>query len=142
MRALIGLDDDLASVSAPIRVALCAAPPAPCGDPRFDAALAAIVDYQLSKGRLPMPDWVREPSRVLKEDWVVTSNTDVAEVPAAFRRHGVILTQSELASVCRLHSQDIDEVLLALVQVDRPGFPGVRGEKWSISITKWCDTRR
>jgi transcriptional regulator with XRE-family HTH domain len=98
-RALIGLNDDLVSVSGPLRVALCVAPPALCGDPRFDAGVAAVVDYQLSKARLPVPSWVREPSRVLKEAWLVSPYTDLAEVPAAFRRHGVQLAQSELASV-------------------------------------------
>jgi transcriptional regulator with XRE-family HTH domain len=98
-RALIGLSDDLASVSRPMRVALCVTPPALCGDPRFDAGLAAVVDHHLSAARLPVPDWVRAPSRVLKEPWIVSPYTDLATVPKAFRRHGVLLAASELASV-------------------------------------------
>jgi transcriptional regulator with XRE-family HTH domain len=98
-RALIGLNDDLVSVSESLRVALCVAPPAPCGDLRFDAGVAGVVDYHLSKAQLPVPSWVREPSRVLKETWFVSPYTDLAEVPTAFRRHGVRLAESELASV-------------------------------------------
>lgn len=98
-RALVGLSDDLSSVSKPLRVALCVTPPALCGDRRFDAGVAAVVDHQLSKARLPVPSWVREPSRVLTEPWTVSPYTDLADVPTAFRRHGVLLAASELASV-------------------------------------------
>ena len=98
-RALIGLSDDLTAVSAPLRVALCVAPAALCGDPRFDAGIAAVVDHHLSKARLPVPGWVREPSRALREPWQVFPHTDPSEVPPAFRRHGVQLAASELASV-------------------------------------------
>jgi transcriptional regulator with XRE-family HTH domain len=100
-RALIGLNDDLAGVSKPLRVALCVAPPAPCGDPRFDAALAALVEHHLTISRLPVPDWVREPSRFLSEPWVVSpyTDTDTEDVPKAFRRHGVLLGVDELRSV-------------------------------------------
>jgi transcriptional regulator with XRE-family HTH domain len=97
-RALIGLSDDLAAVPGPLRVALCVAAPPPCGDARFDAAVAAIVDYHLIKDTLPLPEWVREPSRVLLEPWAVSPYTDLSEVPAVFQRHGVLLAESELAS--------------------------------------------
>ncbi|MEI6701727.1 MAG: hypothetical protein WCL38_08245 [Actinomycetota bacterium] len=54
-RALIGLSDDLAAAEFDLRVALCVAPPASCGDLRYDAAIAAIVEYQLLKDHLPVP---------------------------------------------------------------------------------------
>lgn len=98
-RALIGLSDDLASLSKPLRVALCVAPPAPCGDLRFDAAIAAVVHHHLATARLPLPDWVRSPSRVLVEPWRVSPYTDLQDVPPAFRRHGVLLASTELQSV-------------------------------------------
>jgi transcriptional regulator with XRE-family HTH domain len=98
-RALIGLSDDLVRQSKPLRVALCVAPPAPTGDSRFDAAIAAVVEHHLSTARLPVPDWVREPHRKLKEPWTVSSYTDPATIPKAFRRHGDLLAESELASV-------------------------------------------
>ena len=98
-RALIGLHDDLAAVTAPLKVALCVAPPGPCGDRRFDAAIAAVVDHHLSTGRLPVPTYVRDPSRTLDVPWVVSPYTSPDAVPRAFRRHGVHLASSELASV-------------------------------------------
>lgn len=98
-RALIGLSDELAAAPRPLRVALCVTPPAPCGDPRFDAAIAAVVDHHLSCDRLPVPEWVREPSRVLNEPWRVSPYTDANAVPRTFQRHGVLLAASELASV-------------------------------------------
>jgi len=98
-RALIGLSDDLVSVSDPLRVALCVAPPAPCGDQRFDAAIAGVVDYHLSRHGLPLPSWVNEPGRVLKDAWWLSPYTDVSEVPEEFQRHNVLLAESELASV-------------------------------------------
>ncbi len=97
-RALIGLSDDLASADLPLRVALCVSPPANCGDQRFDAAVAAIVEHHLSKDRLPIPHWVTESTRSLEEPWEVSPYTDVSEVPAAFKRHGVLLAASELES--------------------------------------------
>jgi hypothetical protein len=98
-RALIGLNDDLVGQSKPLQVALCVAPPAPSGDRRFDAGIAAVVEYRLSTASLPVPDWVREPQRTLKEPWVVSPHADSAAIPRAFRRHGVLLAESELASV-------------------------------------------
>lgn len=98
-RALIAFHDDLTRVPAPLKVALCVAPPGPCGDPRFDAGVAAVVDFHLSKGRLPVPTWVRDPSRTLGEPWVVSPYTDPEAVPKAFHRHGVHMAASELASV-------------------------------------------
>jgi transcriptional regulator with XRE-family HTH domain len=98
-RALIGLSDDLSSVAKPLRVALCVTPPAPCGDSRLDAAIAAIVEHHLTKDRLPVPGWVREASRIVDDPWIVSPYSDPADVPNAFRRHGVLLAESELASI-------------------------------------------
>ena len=98
-RAFIGLNDDLTAASPPLRVVLCVAPPAPCGDTRFDAAIAGLVDHHLSVAGLPVPDWVADPTRTLAEVWKVSPHTDPAEVPEAFLRHGVALAASELASV-------------------------------------------
>lgn len=97
--ALIGFSDELVAQSRPLQVALCVAPPATCGDRRFDAAIAAIVEHHLAATRLPIHDWVREPSRRLSEPWLVSPFTDPQTVPKAFRRHGVLLAASELASV-------------------------------------------
>lgn len=98
-RSLIGLSDDLASAPETIRTVLCVTPPIDTGDIRFDAAVAAVVDYHLSSANLPIPEWVQLPSKNLTDVWRVSRFTDDSDVPVAFRRHGVYLAASELASV-------------------------------------------
>jgi transcriptional regulator with XRE-family HTH domain len=98
-RALIGLNDDLNAVDPALRVALSVAPPAPSGDARFDAAIAAMVEHHLGRGRLPIPEWVFEGSRFLEDPWSVYPYPEGTELAPAFRRHGVFLAVSELASV-------------------------------------------
>ena len=48
-RALIGFSDDLVTANPALRVALCVTPPAPTGDVRFDAGIAAVVEHHLAK---------------------------------------------------------------------------------------------
>lgn len=98
-RCLIGLSDDLGAADPAARAALCAIAPALCGDSRFDAGIAGVVEYHLTSAGLEVPAWVGDPSRVLLEEWVVSPYADPAEVSPAFRRHGVLLAASELASV-------------------------------------------
>jgi transcriptional regulator with XRE-family HTH domain len=100
-RALLALSDGLASVDPATRVALCVAPPPPTGDQRVDAAIAAIVEYHLEHAGV-LPEWVDGPDRVLTEAWIPDpyAGPDILnEAPQAFRRHGVLLAESELASV-------------------------------------------
>lgn len=102
LRLLIALSDGLVEQTPDIRVALCVTPPGLCGDPRFDAAIAAVVDHHLRSHRLPVPAWVSDPSRVLADRWTVDLFADdsvVDETPIAFRRHGVLLALRELESV-------------------------------------------
>ena len=98
-RALIGLSDDLSDAEPALRVALCVAPAPPCSDLRYDAAIAAVVEHHLQRDRLPIPNWVYEDARVLDCVWVATQGVTEDEVPPTFRRHGVLLAESELASV-------------------------------------------
>jgi len=98
-RALIAMSDELAGAEPALRVALCITPPPPCGDSRFDAALAGIVAYHLERERLPVPGWVTDKERFLSETWVVSPHTEVHEVPEQLKRHGVLLAESELLSV-------------------------------------------
>jgi hypothetical protein len=98
-RAFIGLNDDLAAAAPPLRIVLCAPPPMPCGDPRFDAAIAGLVEHHLFSVGLPVPTWVHDPSRTLSEVWQVSRYTDPSDVLEALLRHGVALAASELASV-------------------------------------------
>jgi hypothetical protein len=99
LRALIGLSDDLAAATPDVRVALCVAPAPPTTNARFDAAIAAVVAYHLSRDGLPVPSWVNEPSRALASEWLVTPGATENEVPREFAERGVWLAASELASV-------------------------------------------
>jgi transcriptional regulator with XRE-family HTH domain len=101
-RSLLSLSDGLASAEPALRVALSAAPPPPTDDIRLDAAIAAVVEYHLSRSKLPVPGWVREPSRTLAEPWTPDpyAGPELAgEVPESFRRHGVLLAERDLESV-------------------------------------------
>jgi transcriptional regulator with XRE-family HTH domain len=101
-RLLVQLNDDLASESGAIRVALTVTPPAPVGDVRYDAYLAALVEHHLTIDRLPVPAWVRQPDRVLTEPWRVDRSAGPeleAHTPPAFRRHRVFVDAAELVSV-------------------------------------------
>ena len=67
--------------------------------PRFDAAVAAVVEHHLAPFGLPIPAGVNDPSRTLTAPWSATPGVADDEVPHAFRRHGVLLAASEMASV-------------------------------------------
>ena len=104
LRVVWQLAADIGDGDPALRVALCVAPPAPTGDDRFDALLAAVVDHLLGAVRLPVPVWVSDPSRVLATPW------DVEPVPALHQRareltppriakHGVFLDPIELVNL-------------------------------------------
>ena len=100
-RVALQLAADLTRADAALRVALCVTPPAPTGDPRFDALIAGIVDWELSRDALPIPLWVSEDTRVLSEPWDIEPVPTLREAarrrtPEAFRRHGVYLDADEL----------------------------------------------
>lgn len=83
---------------------LVATPPAPTGDPRTDAYLAALVDYVCGD---TAPRWTDEPVRTVTEPWVlnpfpedaVLDEIIRANTPLAFARHGVYVDAADLASV-------------------------------------------
>ncbi len=78
---------------------LCVAVPAPCGDKRYDAAIAGLVEHYLTKDRpqfqsgltIPGASWF-SPGRHL-------STPSDRRFPDALARHGVWLSESDLASV-------------------------------------------
>ncbi len=100
-RELIQLNDDLAAEHGAVRVVLAVSRPAPTGDARFDAFIAALVEHRLLEEGLPVPEWVHDPSRFLDETWVVDPHAppiEHAQTPTAFSRHGVVVHPDELAS--------------------------------------------
>lgn len=102
-RAVLAFHDGLVRSEPATRVALVVTPPSPIGAAKWDALLAGVVEYDLA--RLPIPKWVDEPGRVI-DGWYVDERAPQsyrfrirANTPKAFRRHGVWLDKSELASV-------------------------------------------
>ena len=103
-RLIIQLSDNLNEEEPEVCVALCTSPAPTTGDVRYDALLAGVVEYTLSRRRLPIPEWVHEEIRVLPESWVVDKYAkDAASVvkvtPRAFLKHNVVIDKREFASV-------------------------------------------
>lgn len=103
-REVIQLSDDFARTTPDIRVALSVTPPPLCGDPRYDALLAGVVDYWLAKTSSPRPGWLSEDSRRLDVHWVVEPLDELHDearkaTPDVILQHGVVLAESELQSV-------------------------------------------
>lgn len=73
--------------------------PAPTGDTRWDALLAAIAEHLAARLDLAPPEWTR--ARVLATPWFPSSLPSkrmeaLAWAPAAFRKHGVYLSARDL----------------------------------------------
>ena len=103
LRAVWQLAADVGDGDPALRVALCVAPPAPTGDQRFDALLAAVVDHLLGADRLPVPSWVSDASRVLSSPWDVEPVESLraqarAVTPPRIAAHGIYLDAAELVN--------------------------------------------
>ncbi|MWV58949.1 helix-turn-helix domain-containing protein [Rathayibacter sp. VKM Ac-2754] len=100
-RVLIQVADDLSAVEPFVRALLAAERPAAVS-PRWDAAVAGIVEWRLAAVGLPSPAWVVETAGDVGWRWVPSSGplpvrTD--RVPAPLLRRGVLLEADELVSV-------------------------------------------
>ncbi len=96
----VPIADDLAAVDPAVRVALSCLRPGRCGDPRFDAFVAGVVEHRLTEVSAPLPNWVSEMP-ALDEAWVVDPD-DVGDAldgtPPALRSRGVVIGEWELMS--------------------------------------------
>ncbi|RQP10303.1 MAG: XRE family transcriptional regulator [Microbacteriaceae bacterium] len=104
LRALIQLDDNLASERGLVRGVLGLAEPEPTKHPVWDAAIAAVVERRLREEGLPTPDWADAPNRYLGRPEQL--RVDVAdpvppasEVPHEFAKRGVLVWRDTFASV-------------------------------------------
>lgn len=103
LRAFIDYSDALGRATGVNRVALAIAEPHPTGSTAWDAALAALVDYWLTKAKLPKPDWTRSPTRTLAVPQTPQLGKydlppDVANVPPEFLRRNVLVERATLQS--------------------------------------------
>lgn len=103
-REVIQLSDDLVREPPPLRLALAITRPHTAEDVRYDALIAAVVDYRLSEDALPRPAWLDDPAFTLREPWDVEPLESLRhaarqQTPPAIARHGIFMAASELASV-------------------------------------------
>lgn len=100
-RLLLQVADDLRSASLFTRTLLVAERPHALS-PRWDAALAALVEFVMDDSGLPTPGWTAERVGDRSWCWVPSSGPlapDVRLVPEPFRRRGVLIESGELESV-------------------------------------------
>ncbi|MEX1045955.1 MAG: helix-turn-helix transcriptional regulator [Actinomycetota bacterium] len=72
--------------------------PSPTGDLRFDAAIAAVVDFLSAEASLSAPEWTDGPERFARPWWFVAGlpgleATALRDSPIAFARHGVFVNE-------------------------------------------------
>jgi len=84
-------------------VAIESEPPS-TGDPRWDAFLAALVEWLAVRHGVEVPSWARDPARYLDAAWWVTTVPSLhawefAGSPASFQSHGVYLHRDSLTNV-------------------------------------------
>lgn len=104
LRAFLDYSDSLAAATGVDRVVLGIAEPHSTGSTGWDAALAALVDFWLSKSRLPKPEWINSPNRFLDAPQFPQLGEydlapDLDEVPDEFLRRNVLVERSTLESV-------------------------------------------
>ncbi|WP_308162690.1 helix-turn-helix domain-containing protein [Nocardia alni] len=80
---------------------LIAAEPAPVGDPRYDALLAATAEHLALHAGFEVPDWVLSDGRCLDRFWWVSELPSakaqaLLHSPASFRSRGVMLDSHDL----------------------------------------------
>lgn len=103
-RLVIQLSDNLSTLPPELALALSITPPTLTHDSKFDALIAATVEFHLSKNILPIPAWVQEPARKLPSrqpvDRFETNLKDLSKrTPKAFLKHNILIDKSELASI-------------------------------------------
>lgn len=93
-----------ASVSA--RTGLIADEPAPTGDRRWDAFLAAYAEHLAYHAGVPAPTWTTAPDRHLEVVWfpltaglATLRHEALVSAPASFEAHGILLARRELEVV-------------------------------------------
>lgn len=104
LRVLLQLNDDLVAEHGLVRGVLGLAQPESTRSAVWDAALAGLVAWRLGEERVPLPVWVDDPGRHLKEPR--TLEVDPADpipaesdVPEELLRRGVLVWRDTFASV-------------------------------------------
>lgn len=93
--------DDLEAVSPTRLLELVANPALPTGESRYDALLAALVEYVCRTEAVEPPLWVNEPWRTT-DQWYVSGisalrELEAEESPEPFSKRGVYITLADLS---------------------------------------------
>ena len=86
------------------RRALLVEPPAPTGDPRYDALLAGLAEHLAGRDHESIPGWTAHPDRFLQQAWywidIRRRRAALRAIsPAAFARRLVFVDPSDLETV-------------------------------------------
>lgn len=97
-RRLLDFVDDFRASSPAGQSWLVADEPPATGDPRFDAALAAIAELLCDEADLPWPEWTDRPYRFASPWWFVAGlpgfePAALRDSPIELKRHGVFVTR-------------------------------------------------
>ncbi|MGH9918938.1 MAG: helix-turn-helix transcriptional regulator [Nitrososphaerales archaeon] len=103
LRSILDLRDALLREDPERALSLVAERPGTCGDRRFDALVAAVVEDACARHRVSPPYWTQEPDRFVRPFWYLSEVEglhwwEFATAPGAFVRHGVLAAQDELES--------------------------------------------
>lgn len=103
LRAVLDLRDALLRSQPAEALARTEERPAPCGDRRFDALVAAVVEDACARLEVPAPTWTGEPERFVRPVWHLSTVRalrwwELTTAPGAFVRHGVLAAEAELQS--------------------------------------------
>jgi transcriptional regulator with XRE-family HTH domain len=103
-RAVIDLRNALLVADGERLVALSKETPRLCGDRRFDAFIAGVVEEAFARRRISPPAWTQEALRFVRPFWYVSGLDDLrwwefSTAPGPLMRHGVLAAKAELESV-------------------------------------------
>lgn len=104
LRAVLDLRDALLRSEPAEATARTEERPALCGDRRFDALVAAVVEDACARLGIPSPTWTAECERFVRPVWHLSTVAalhwwELTTAPGAFVRHGVLAAEAELQSV-------------------------------------------
>ncbi|MCS5714580.1 Cro/Cl family transcriptional regulator [Herbiconiux sp. CPCC 205716] len=104
LRALLQLNDDLVAEYGLVRGILGLAEPEQTGEPLWDAAIAALVEWRLRAEGIPLPGWVDQPERFVAEPRTLEVDPSdpvrpLSEVPDEFAKRGVLAWRDTFASM-------------------------------------------
>ena len=98
------LNENLKKSSATTLSALCSTKPSGGGDRKFDALIAALVEYRLREKKVPLPHWISETNLRLSRHWVYNEYARddkkiKVQTPRPFLKKNIYLAESELQSI-------------------------------------------